>query len=203
MNIKFQSVSDENYIYKRDKILYEKDIKIKKDTIEKLRNSYMGNNPMMESIEIPEDLFKSREEEGKNEEEGKRTIRALSKRKSQHRFKKLRSDDNEEENNNEEEKDEKANMRPVKDKRKQKEEDDFEKLPRADKINKLTSDITALNGKRDTLNNQLTKMPAHPKKKADIDKKRETEEEIEKIGNELAKLKMSVRMLKEEEKDLW
>ena len=149
LNMKYQTLSDELFNVKRDKLLYEREIK-----------SLNDDNDVLNSI---------RNKNNYDYEEKKE------------------NDDNENHNNNDNNQNDDLNKKDV--------------IPqnKNDKIQYYKNKIAEFNKERDDLNNIFNKMPNRPRKKEQIEKKKELEEKIAKLNNDLANYKIVLKSLTRED----
>ena len=150
LNMKYQTLSDELFNVKRDKLLYEREIKTLNDDNELLNSIKNKNN------------YDSDEKKENNENEN----------------------NNDDENNQNDDDFNKKNVIPQN---------------KPDKIQYYKNKIAEFNKERDDLNNIFNKMPSRPRKKEQIEKKKELEEKIAKLNNDLANYKIVLKSLTRED----
>ena len=151
LNIKYQTLSDELFNVKRDKLLYEREIKRSNEDNELLNSIRNKNNNEFD-------------DNNQNNNENK-------------------DDDNENNNDNNEDSPKK----------------DVVPQNKPDKIQYYKNKISEFNKERDDINNILNKMPAKPRKKEMIEKRRELEEKISKLNSDLDNYKIVLKSLTRED----
>lgn len=205
LNIKYQSISDENFNYKRDLLLYEKELKNKNEMIDKLRNNLLDNakyalnndsnlysrldthnstvtNANMNTntntnlnptVGIRDDNHsKSQSPNRKNN-----YLKNAKKNKGGHSTNKSLEKQNENIQDNSNKEDNKI-------------------LTKSQQVKFIEIKISKLNKERNNINNDLNKLPVHPKKKNAIEQKKEMEIKIEQLGSDLVKLMLEMKRLK-------
>ena len=152
LNMKYQTLSDELFNVKRDKLLYEREIKTLNDDNEVLNSIRSKNNYD----------YNDKKENDENE-------------------------NNNDNDNNNNQNDDDLNKK------------DLIPQNKADKIQYYKNKIAEFNKERDDLNNIFNKMPSRPRKKEQIEKKKELEEKIAKLNNDLANYKIVLKSLTRED----
>ena len=174
LNIKYKTLSDENYNFKRDKILYEKELKSKNNIIDDLiqihgskKKELKGKLNKLELNNIEEKEIKDYLSSSKKE---KKEIN---------------------ENKEEKIKNNQINTQDKKDKKVK----FFEKL----NINELMDLRDELVGERNFITNEFYKIPTKATIKQN-QRRNELEKRLAQINNELAKIRIRINILKESKK---
>ena len=72
---------------------------------------------------------------------------------------------------------------------------EYDKIEKEEEIKKIEGEISKLNNILNKLNNDLIKMPEFPKKKIEINQRREIEIEIENYNSKINEQKKKLRIL--------
>ena len=177
LNIKYQTLTDENFNFKRDKVLYEKQIKTKNKMIESLienKNNILNNK--FYKLDFSEDKEESNHEMFLDYMNNK-TLELPKKEEKDNGMKISKDDENK--NGNEDHKD----------------EIDFSKF---DKLTypELQSKRDELVTERKNLNNIFNKIPIKINYKGQIEKRNELEKKLSEINRDLAIIKLRMKNLK-------
>lgn len=219
LNMKHQTLSDENFNVKRDLLLYEKEIKNKNEIIERLRKEIIETNKKnflssdgasgsgsnlnlnlnLNNILKGGDNYDNYEY--KNNYNTNFTQNNL-------RTKGLSKKDQYEKNLEEFNKTLNTGTMTAGNKKNNKEEDDplassmpnilpsqKGNLEREKKIRAVEVQLYSMNRERDLMQAELNRLPQHPKKREQIVKRKELEDKIDSYSKDLAKLKQELREL--------
>ena len=173
LNIKYKTLSDENYNFKRDKMLYEKELKSKNILIDDLIQS---NNPRKKEMKGQLNKLELNNIEEKE-------------------IKKYISSNKKERKEKEKEREEILIKENEEIKEKNKQQKYFEQL----NIDELMNIRDELIGERNRINNEFYKIPTKANSKQN-QRKNELENRLAQINNELAKIRIRINILKDAKK---
>ena len=185
LNIKYQTLSDENYNFRRDKLLYEKELKTKNLMIEDLLQS----NSNIKQKELKERIDKFQ----LNQIEEKENEKYFISKEKQNLKDELKNNNNNNKNIIEEEKKEKEEI--VINKAVEEDVRKFDEYGMDDLINKREE----LMRDRKNATNEYYKIP-HKANSAQIKKRNELEVKLDQINNDLAKIRIRINILKNPKK---
>ena len=178
LNIKYQTLTDENFNFKRDKVLYEKQIKTKNKMIETLieNKSNILNNNKLYKLDLPEEKEESNHEMFLDYLKNK-VIEFPNKEEKDNGMKIIKNDENK--NRSED----------------YKEDIDFTKF---DELTypELQSKRDEFVTERKNLNNILNKIPIKINYKGQLEKRNELEKKLNEINRDLAIIKFRMKNLK-------
>ena len=178
LNIKYQTLTDENFNFKRDKALYEKQIKTKNKMIETLieNKSNILNNNKLYKLDLPEEKEESNHEMFLDYLKNK-VIEFPNKEEKDNGMKIIKNDENQ--NRSED----------------YKEDIDFTKF---DELTypELQSKRDEFVTERKNLNNILNKIPIKINYKGQLEKRNELEKKLNEINRDLAIIKFRMKNLK-------
>ena len=178
LNIKYQTLTDENFNFKRDKVLYEKQIKTKNKMIETLieNKSNILNNNKLYKLDLPEEKEESNHEMFLDYLKNK-AIEFPNKEEKDNGMKIIKNDENK--NGSED----------------YKEDIDFTKF---DELTypELQSKRDEFVTERKNLNNILNKIPIKINYKGQLEKRNELEKKLNEINRDLAIIKFRMKNLK-------
>ena len=178
LNIKYQTLTDENFNFKRDKALYEKQIKTKNKMIETLieNKSNILNNNKLYKLDLPEEKEESNHEMFLDYLKNK-AIEFPNKEEKDNGMKIIKNDENK--NRSED----------------YKEDIDFTKF---DELTypELQSKRDEFVTERKNLNNILNKIPIKINYKGQLEKRNELEKKLNEINRDLAIIKFRMKNLK-------
>ena len=178
LNIKYQTLTDENFNFKRDKALYEKQIKTKNKMIETLieNKSNILNNNKLYKLDLPEEKEESNHEMFLDYLKNK-AIEFPNKEEKDNGMKIIKNDENK--NGSED----------------YKEDIDFTKF---DELTypELQSKRDEFVTERKNLNNILNKIPIKINYKGQLEKRNELEKKLNEINRDLAIIKFRMKNLK-------
>ena len=178
LNIKYQTLTDENFNFKRDKVLYEKQIKTKNKMIETLieNKSNILNNNKLYKLDLPEEKEESNHEMFLDYLKNK-VIEFPNKEEKDNGMKIIKNDENK--NGSED----------------YKEDIDFTKF---DELTypELQSKRDEFVTERKNLNNILNKIPIKINYKGQLEKRNELEKKLNEINRDLAIIKFRMKNLK-------
>ena len=178
LNIKYQTLTDENFNFKRDKALYEKQIKTKNKMIETLieNKSNILNNNKLYKLDLPEEKEESNHEMFLDYLKNK-AIEFPKKEEKDNGMKIIKNDENK--NRSED----------------YKEDIDFTKF---DELTypELQSKRDEFVTERKNLNNILNKIPIKINYKGQLEKRNELEKKLNEINRDLAIIKFRMKNLK-------
>ena len=178
LNIKYQTLTDENFNFKRDKALYEKQIKTKNKMIETLieNKSNILNNNKLYKLDLPEEKEESNHEMFLDYLKNK-AIEFPNKEEKDNGMKIIKNDENK--NGSED----------------FKEDIDFTKF---DELTypELQSKRDEFVTERKNLNNILNKIPIKINYKGQLEKRNELEKKLNEINRDLAIIKFRMKNLK-------
>ena len=178
LNIKYQTLTDENFNFKRDKALYEKQIKTKNKMIETLieNKSNILNNNKLYKLDLPEEKEESNHEMFLDYLKNK-AIEFPKKEEKDNGMKIIKNDENK--NGSED----------------YKEDIDFTKF---DELTypELQSKRDEFVTERKNLNNILNKIPIKINYKGQLEKRNELEKKLNEINRDLAIIKFRMKNLK-------
>ena len=178
LNIKYKTLSDENYNFKRDKILYEKELQSKNNIIEDLIQIHGNKNKELKGKLNKLELNKIEEKEIKNY--------LSSNKKEKKNIDNYKDVEEKRKNNNNINGNINTQNKQIK---------FFEKL----NINELMNLRDELVGERNFITNEFYKIPTKATIKQN-QRRNELEERIAQINNELAKIRIRINILKESKK---
>ena len=178
LNIKYKTLSDENYNFKRDKILYEKELQSKNNIIEDLIQIHGNKNKELKGKLNKLELNKIEEKEIKNY--------LSSNKKEKKNIDNYKDVEEKRKNNNNINGNINTQNKQIK---------FFEKLD----INELMNLRDELVGERNFITNEFYKIPTKATIKQN-QRRNELEERIAQINNELAKIRIRINILKESKK---
>jgi len=204
LNIKYQTLSDENFNYKRDKLLYEKELKTKNQMIQNL----LGNTSALKKKELQKKLREYKTNEFKTED----YLQQIN-YKSNNRFneikEKYKEEENEEESlSNEEEykNNSKENINKGKEnkiirqniiakekvKEKEKEKEKFNKYEglNEEELKKIRDKLLV---ERNDTTNLYNKIPMKVTKIEQIKKRDELEKKLAQINNDLMQIRLRLK----------
>ena len=178
LNIKYQTLTDENFNFKRDKVLYEKQIKTKNKMIETLieNKSNILNNNKLYKLDLPEEKEESNHEMFLDYLKNK-VIEFPNKEEKDNGMKIIKNDENK--NGSED----------------YKEDIDFTKF---DELTypELQSKRDEFVTERKNLNNILNKIPIKINYKGQLEKRNDLEKKLNEINRDLAIIKFRMKNLK-------
>ena len=198
LNIKYQTLSDENFNFKRDKLLYEKELKTKNQMIQNL----LGKSSALQKKELQKKINSYRSKEEQNYLEQINYISKYNKNnynniKEKEKYNEEENEDesisNEEYKNNRQEdykdnninKENKENKNIAKEKKKSKydglNEEELKKI--RDKLLVERNDIT----------NLYNKIPLKVHKMEQIKKREESEKKLAQINNDLMQIRLKLK----------
>ena len=195
LNIKYQTLSDENFNYKRDKLLYEKELKTKNQMIQNL----LGNTSALKKKELQKKLNEYKNSEIKNVEYLQQ-INYTSKNKFNEIKEKYIEEENEEESisseeykNNQKEnivKNKKDTSDIQKNNQKEKEKNSkFEGL-NDEELKKIRDKLLV---ERNDTTNLYNKIPIKVNKIEQIKKRDELEKKLAQINNDLMQIRLRLK----------
>ena len=195
LNIKYQTLSDENFNYKRDKLLYEKELKTKNQMIQNL----LGNTSALKKRELQKKIDGYKNNELKNVDYLQQ-INYTSKSK----FNEIKENNNEEESeeneqeiSEEEKKVDNRNYRIEKEEKiikrdieKEKEKNDKYEGLNDEELKKIRDKLLV---ERNNTNNLYNKIPIKVNKIEQIKRRDELEKKLAQINNDLMQIRLKLK----------
>ena len=197
LNIKYQTLSDENFNYKRDKLLYEKELKTKNQMIQNL----LGNTSALKKKELQKKMNDYKNSEIKNVEYLNQ-INYKSKNKFNDIKERYDEEENEEESlsneeeykNNTRENIKKGNEDNIRNKQnnaiKEKEKNTKYEGLSAEKLKKIRDKLLV---ERNDTTNLYNKIPIKVNKIEQIKKRDELEKKLAQINNDLMQIRLRLK----------
>ena len=204
LNIKYQTLSDENFNFKRDKLLYEKELKTKNQMIQNL----LGKSSALQKKELQKKINTYKTQEEHNYFEQINYISKNNKNKNKYNPNNIKEKYNEEENEDESSSNEEYKNNKKEDFIKKEKDNDniknntdnknIQKEKRKSKYDGLSAEeLKKIRDKllveRNDITNIYNKIPLKVHKMEQIKKREESEKKLAQINNDLMQIRLKLK----------